>query len=413
MTELQNAHAVVVGISAYRQINPLPPAVLKDARDMHALLIDPQRCGYPPGNVQLLLDGQATGDAVRQALGRMAQRCNADSTAFFYISSHGGRIESGPRAGEYLLPVDTVYASDATLAQTAISGAEFTAALRELAARKVLVVFDCCHSGGIGQPKAAPGPAFKLGLPESYYDGLRTGRGRVILASSRDTEVSWLLPGAANSLFTQHLLAGLRGGVASDDGLIRVFELFEYIQPRVTAAHADQHPIFKAELEENLPIALYLGGQKGIVQKDEEGFRYDAYISFAKGPDAAWVHDILLPRLKRAHLRIALSEDVLEPGVARVVGVERAIQQSKRTVIALSEAYLADNMREFENVLAQQMGINEGSYRLLPVRTAPLDESRLPLRISMLASLDLSDPVSTERNMPRLLGALRGPLPHR
>ena len=125
------------------------------------------------------------------------------------------------------------------------------------------------------------------------------------------------------------------------------------------------------------------------------------------------MHDTLLPRLRRARLRIALSEDVLEPGVARVVGVERAIQQSKRAVIVLSEAYLADNMRNFENVLAQQMGINEGSYRLLPVRTASLDEGRLLLRISMLVSLDLADPASAKRNMQRLLDALGGPLPHR
>jgi hypothetical protein len=351
---------------------------------------------------------------MRQALQRLTQNCDSESTALFYISSHGGRIESGPHAGEYLLPVDVDYASDATLAQTAISGSEFTAALRALAARKVVVIFDCCHSGGVGQPKQALSPAFKSGLPESYYDRLRTGRGRVILASSRDTEVSWLLPGAANSLFTQHLLAGLGGGVASDDGLIRVFELFEYVQPRVTAAHRDQHPIFKAELEENFALALYLGGQKGVLQRDEDGFRYDAYISFAsKGPDAAWVHDTLLPRLKRARLRVALSEDVLEPGVARVVGVERAIQQSKRTVVVLSEAYLADNMRDFENVLAQQMGINEGSYRLLPVRVTSLDEGRLPLRISMLASLDLTSPASAKHNMLRLVEALRGSLPRR
>jgi len=411
---MENAYAVVVGISAYHHINPLPATVLKDAEDMCGLLTDPQRCAYPSENVQLLLDDEATGVAVRQALERMAQECSSDSTALFYISSHGGRIESGPHAGEYLLPVDTLYASDATLAQSAISGAEFTAAIRALPARKVLVIFDCCHSGGIGQPKRAGSPAFKLGLPENYYERLRSGRGRVILASSRDTEVSWLLPGAANSLFTQHLLAGLRGGVASDDGLIRVFELFEYVQPRVTAAHKDQHPIFKAELEENFPVALYRGGQKGVVQRDEDGFRYDAYISFAsRGPDAAWVHDALLPRLKRARLRVALSEDVLEPGVARVVGIERAIQQSKRTVIVLSEAYLADNMRDFENVLAQQMGINEGSCRLLPVHVAPLDESRLPLRIGMLASLDLSSPASARRNMLRLVEALRGPLPRR
>jgi hypothetical protein len=67
-------------------------------------------------------------------------------------------------------------------------------------AGKVLVVFDCCHAGGIGRPK----------------DG------------------TYVLPGAANSLFTGHLLAGLKGGVPGADGLVRVFDLFEYVQPRVT-----------------------------------------------------------------------------------------------------------------------------------------------------------------------------------
>jgi hypothetical protein len=333
---------------------------------------------------------------------------------FFYISSHGGRIESGPHAGEYLLPVDTVYTSDESLAQTAISGVEFTDALRAIPARKVVVVFDCCHAGGIGQPKDATAPAIKTGFSESYYDALKAGRGRAILASSRSTEYSWVLPGAANSLFTRHLLAGLRGGIASDDGLIRIFDLFEYLQPRVTGAEPNQHPIFKAELEENFPVALYLGGQKGVVPRDEEGFRYDAYVSFVdREPDATWVWETLVPRLEGAKLRVAVSGDVEEPGVARVVNVERGIRQAKRTIIVLSEAYLADNMADFENVLAQTMGIQEGAYRLLPVKIAPIDEGRLPVRLSLLTTLDLVHPRRAGREFERLVKALQGPLPRR
>ena len=78
---------------------------------------------------------------------------NATSSVLIYISSHGGRVLSGAFAGEYLLPVDTVLASDENLAQTAISGDEFSAALKATRLRKVLVIFDCCHAGGIGQPK--------------------------------------------------------------------------------------------------------------------------------------------------------------------------------------------------------------------------------------------------------------------
>jgi hypothetical protein len=223
-----------------------------------------------------------------------------------------------------------------------------------------------------------------------------------------------VLPGAANSLFTQHLLAGLRDGIASDDGLIRIFDLFEYLQPRVTVDQPNQHPIFKAELEENFPIALYLGGQKGVVPRDEEGFRYDAYISYVdKEPDAPWVWDTLVPLLEGAGLRIAVSGDVEEPGVARVVNVERGIKQAKRTVIVLSPAYLTNNMADFENVLGQTMGIQEGTYRLLPVKIAPIDEGRLPVRLGMLTTLDLSHPRHAKREFDRLVRALQGPLPRR
>jgi hypothetical protein len=409
-----NAYALVVGIANYERINKLPPTVLKDAQDICDLLVNPDYCGYLPANVQHLADQQATQTALRQALADLARRSNADSTVLIYISSHGGQVESGPYSGEYLLPVDTDYTSAESIAQTAISGAEFTEALRAIPAGKVVVVFDCCHAGGIGQPKDPTAPMVKAGLPESYYDALKAGRGRVILASSRSSELSWVLRNATNSLFTQHLLAGLQGGIASDDGLIRIFDLFEYLQPRVTADQSIQHPIFKAEIEESFPVALYLGGQKGVVSRDQDGYRYDAYISYVdKEPDTTWVWETLVPRLEQAGLRVAVSGDVEAPGVARVVNIERGIRQAKRTVVVLSEAYLADNLTDFENVLAQTMGIQEGAYRLLPIRIAPIEDSKLPVRLSMLTALDLIHPRRTEHEFDRLVQALQGPLPRR
>lgn len=414
MPTLDNAYALVVGIANYQHVNKLPKTVLKDAQDIYDLLVDAQHCGYVHENVQSLLDGDATQSALCQALADLAKRSNPDSTVFIYFSGHGGRVESGAYAGEYLLPVNAVYTSGESLAQSAISGAKFTAALHAIPARKVVVVFDCCHAGGIGQPKDATAPVLKSGFSDEYYDALKAGRGRVILASSRSTEFSWILHGAENSLFTQHLLAGLRGGIPSEDGLIRIFDLFEYLQPKVTAAQPNQHPIFKAEVEENFPVALYLGGQKGIVPHDEQGFRYDAYISYVdKEPDAAFVWDTLVPRLEQAGVRLAVSGDVEEPGVARVVSIERGIQQAKRTVIVLSEAYLADHWAHFENVLAQTLGIQEGTYRLLPVKIAPLEESRLPLRLSQLVLLNLVHHRQPERQWQRLVEALKGPLPRR
>lgn len=407
---LDNAYALVIGIADYQHINKLPP--VKDAEDVAALLTDLSHCGYPKDNVELLLDRQATQPAIRQGLTHLAKRSDRDSTAFIYFSGHGGRLESGPHAGQYLLPVDTVYPDDRALAQTALSGTEFTDALNAIPARKVLVIFDCCHSGGIGQPRDATTPVLKAGLSADYYQALAAGRGRAILASSRDTEYSYVLPGAEYGLFSQHLLAGLRGGIPSEDGLIRIFDLFEYLQPRVTGDHPRQHPVFKAEVEENFPVALYRGGQKGVVPKDKEGFRNDAYVSYAdRDPDATWVWDKVVRPLEQAGLRVAVSGDSADPGVARVVNVERGIRQAKRTIVALSPAYLEDHMADFENVLGQTMGIEEGTYRLLPVKIAAIDEGRLPTRLRMLATLDLAHPRRAEREFDRLVQALRGPLP--
>ncbi|MGA8046482.1 MAG: caspase family protein, partial [Dermatophilaceae bacterium] len=410
MPTMESAHALIIGIADYPHVTKLPATVLDDARAIRDILVDPQLCGYPAENVRLLLDAEATRAAILAAMAQLGEAADADSSVFIYVSSHGGRVEDGPAAGQYLIPVDTV--PGAMLPQTAISGDEFTEALGAIRARKVLVVFDCCHSGGIGQPKDLTAPQVKAGLSDGYYERLAAGRGRAILSSSRDTEFSYVLPGKPNSLFTEHLLAGLRGGIASGDGLIRVFDLFEFVQPRVTQDRPDQHPIFKADLEENFPVALYVGGTKGVVATDDDGFRFDAYVSYVdREPDATWVWNMLVPRLEDEGLRVAVSGDSADPGVPVVVSAERGISQSKRTVVVLSRAYLADAGTDFENVLAQSMGVQEGSYRLLPLKIEPIDDDALPIRLGMLSKLDFTRPARAKREWDRLTTALAGPLP--
>lgn len=419
MTRFDDAHALVVGIARYQAVNPLPATVLNDAQDIYDLLIDPAHCGYETANVQLLLDGEATGSALRSALAELAQRSDAESTVSIYFSGHGGRIQAGPHAGEYLLPIDVAYHSPQALAASAISGDEFTEAIGKIPARKLLVFFDCCHAAGIGQPKDATMPSLKAGLSEGYYEALKAGRGRVILASSRDTEYSYVLKkDARNSLFTQHLLAGLRGGISSSDGLIRIFDLFEYVQPRVTGDKPNQHPVFKAELEENFPVALRLGGQAKAIQTGDDGYVHDVYVSYVpQESDMGWVWQTLMPRLKEAGLRIAVSGFSEEPGVALVVGIQRAIEQSRRTLMVLTQAYVADAWADFHTTLAQTLSIEERQARLLPVVIDPalIDQhghiaEPAELRTRILQPLDLTNKYFGQANLDRLPGLLQAPL---
>ena len=58
-------------------------------------------------------------------------------------------------------------------------------------------------------------------------------------------------------------------------------------------------------------------------------------------------------------------------------------------------------------MVAQSVGIEEGSDRLLPVKIGPVDDARLPVRLRMLATLDLADPRRADRDFARLADALR------
>jgi hypothetical protein len=199
--------------------------------------------------------------------------------------------------------------------------------------------------------------------------------------------------------------------------LIHVFDVFEYVQPKVTVDQPNQHPIFKGQLEENYPLALYLGGKKGVVPRvdAERGYRYDVFISYAEenDHDADWVWETLLPRLEEAGLEVAISDDVREAGVSRVVNIERGITQSKRTMIVLSPSYLEDNMAQFENVMAQTLGVQEGAARLVPVIVEAFDTGLLPYRLNpnVVIPVDLTKTGRrAERQWNKLVGTLQGPL---
>jgi hypothetical protein len=407
-------HALVIGIADYQHIRPLPADVLNDARDIRDVLVSPLYCAYPEQNVTLLLDGEATRAAIEEAFQNLAAQVGKGSRIFIFYSGHGGLIPQGEYAGAYLLPVDTRYESSASLAESAISGDEFTSWIKQLPARQVLVAFDSCHAGGVGDPKSiGESAAFKAGLSDQYYEKvMRTGIGRVILASSRESEYSWVTAGDSNSLFTKHLLGGLRGGAARDDGYVRVFHLYEYLQPRVTAEKAIQHPIFKCTIEENFPLA-YNTVYKGIALPAAlaDGYEYDVYIScLESGDDTDWVEFELAPRLEQEGIRFGVSCDSNNPGLPRITKMQRAMQIARRTLVMLSDEYLQSNLAEFENSMAQYDSVQAGQWRVIPVRRSKL-ASTVPLRLEMLAGVDLSDERRASRRLDALIDTLKKPAP--
>jgi hypothetical protein len=243
----RQAHALFVGIAAYRHLRPLSKTTT-DACDLHDLLI---QSGYPAASLALLSDGQATKPAISDRLDWLARRTGPDDTVLIFFSGHGAQRIGGFEPGEYLCPVEADWYN---LRGSAISDEEFTTALRAIRARRVVVFLDACHSGGVGQPKDAA-LQIKAGLSEATYDRLAEGRGRAVIASCRPDEVSWELPGMRNGLFTHYLLKGLRGAAAKPDGSVGILDLFTYVSEQVPQ-HKPQHPLFKGEIELNFAVTV-------------------------------------------------------------------------------------------------------------------------------------------------------------
>jgi hypothetical protein len=255
-------YALLVGVGGYSHPHFASlPATVRDAQAIAAILTDPARCGYPSTNVEIITGSDATVANIRAALKILAESTNSESTALVYFSGHGGRALENSVWRAYLCPRE---ADPDDLAHTAISGDDFGTLLAAIPARKLLVVLDACHAGGSAELKVADGTfLWKVGLPDDYYEALSQGSGRVVIASSKENEFSFVHPQGDLSLFTYHLRDALGGRAAiRSDGLIHVLDVFHYVNEAVHADEPKQTPILKAkDLDLNFPIALALGGK--------------------------------------------------------------------------------------------------------------------------------------------------------
>jgi hypothetical protein len=409
MVSIDKSFALVIGVAKYGYVRELP--YTQDAKGIAGLLTDKGYCGYLANNVRLLEETRATRSSILEGLAELAEEADDKSTAFVYFSGHGGQIKEGPNKGQYLLPVDAVYPTDDDLARTAISAAEFTAALNTIKARRLTVVLDCCHAGGIGEPKdIVPAARVEPGLSDGYLDTLKAGTGRAIIAATRSTDPAWVRPGSKYSLFTGHLLEGLRGGARGDGGVIRILDLYSYVQQRVVADQPNQRPVLKVELEENYPIALFRGGkapETAPTPPPTDGFQYDVFISYRQQePDKTWVRKTLVPKLKAEGIKVFIDYLNFRLGAPIVTEMERAVVQSRYTVGVLSPHYLRSNFTDLEGILAEHIGLEQSQRRFIGV----MRESCKPrLGIRARYYMDMTDEDEFEAALARLVAQIRQP----
>lgn len=244
-------YALLIGVGA-----DLPNTV-DDARGLADILTDPERCAYPAGQVRLLTGEGAGRAAVLDALDELARQTDETSTVVVYFSGHGYRVKSTMGRAYYLLP--SGYDMN-DLYETAILGQDFLDKLAAIPAQKLALLLDCCHAGGMAEPKAPGLELVKAPLPQDALEQFARGRGRVAIASCKENERSYA--GRPYSAFTLALVEALCGqGAAKKDGYVRVADLALHARQVVPGRTGGrQHPILHFEQADNFILAYYAGG---------------------------------------------------------------------------------------------------------------------------------------------------------
>lgn len=231
--------AVVIGVSDYADSRiPGLRYAAKDAQALHEWLVSPSGGRYAPSRVKLLLNRNATAAAIKEALYTWLRQAIEEDVVVIYFAGHGSPDSPDTPQNLYLLPHDTRY--DA-IASTGFPMWDVETALKRfIKAKRVVVLADACHSGGVGATFDVARRALGDVQPNRISSGLQNlatvGEGIAVISASDDRQLSAESAkfGGGHGVFTHYLLEGLKGRADYNrDSRVTLGELIPYLSEHV------------------------------------------------------------------------------------------------------------------------------------------------------------------------------------
>lgn len=234
--------AIIIGISDYKDTRiPSLRYASADAKSFYNWATSPDGGKYAPSRVKLLIDQDATGRNIKNALFIWLKQALQEDIVTIYFAGHGSPESPDSPSNLFLLPYDTKYD------EIASSGFPMwdieTALKRYIKAKKVVVIADACHSGGVGQSFDVARRASRAVDVNPISSGLQNlsqiGDGVCVISASDDKQFSqeskdW---GGGHGVFTFFLLEGLKGNADyNKDSNVTLGELIPYLSEKVRRA---------------------------------------------------------------------------------------------------------------------------------------------------------------------------------
>ncbi|WP_053849391.1 caspase family protein [Streptomyces sp. NRRL B-24085] len=234
-------------VATYEHDDPGLSRLTAPAHDAEALadvLRDPAVAGF---DVTLLVNEPHY--RVGEAVGDLFDNRRSDDLVLLYFTGHGLKDEDGRL---YLAMRNTRRGS---LLFTSLAAEQVDQAMSGSESRRKVLILDCCYSGAF--------PAARLTKSDPQIHTLERfqGRGRTVLTASDAMQYSYegdrLSGSAVQSVFTRHLVTGLREGTADldGDGDITLDELYRYVHDRVVDEMPQQRPKRLDDVEGRIVIA--------------------------------------------------------------------------------------------------------------------------------------------------------------
>lgn len=230
---------IIIGISSY--LDHRIEEVRYPARDAFAFYnwaIKQDGGGYPPAQIMLLLNKDATLDNIKNSLFNWLGQALEEDVVTIYFAGHG--VPQSPDHPEnlFLLPYNADYSN---IASTGFPMWDIETALKRfIKAKKVVVIADACHSGGVGQAFDIARRGSRSIMINPISSGLQNlskiGDGVVVLSASDEKQFSqesqaW---GGGHGVFTYFLLKALNGDADyNKDGRVTLGELIPYLSEHV------------------------------------------------------------------------------------------------------------------------------------------------------------------------------------
>jgi helicase len=245
-------HGLFIGVDRYvdHRVPELRCAV-RDAEALHALFVD--TLGGASAN--LVTDGHATRSAIVDQFEGPLSAAAEDDLVIVTFSGHGSD-------DHFLLTTD---ANPDSLSTSSIHLDELVGLFAKVPANRILLIRDCCFSGGAGARVFRHTPTVRAS--RTLADALEAlaNHGRVILTACDPQQEAIEDSSLGHGLLTWFLMEGLKGPPdLVTNGAVPVLGLLQYVTQKVSDEAAsvghDQRPTMRGTIDGNFALPVLAPG---------------------------------------------------------------------------------------------------------------------------------------------------------